>query len=190
MLAKTGIRRGELHSLRVKDINMKQAIIYVPPKAKRSYCTAFIDEELSSVLDEYLVWRKKHARTDWLWVTGHGGRVHRDYPGQIIARIGEELGLHDPDGPLSRKLTPHCCRHWFVTHLYRAGLRVDYIKWLRGDSIQKEAWQLYNHIDPEEVRQDYLRCIPQLISFDMRISDYTGTQRAYLNPGQKIRAKP
>lgn len=48
-------------------------------------------------------------------------------------------------------------------HLYRAGMDPQYIKWLRGDSLQKEAWQVHNHIDIESVRMEYERCIPKLL---------------------------
>jgi site-specific recombinase XerD len=40
-------------------------------------------------------------------------------------------------------------RHWFCTHLFRAGMRREYIKELRGDS-RKEAFDLYNHIELKE----------------------------------------
>jgi len=46
----------------------------------------------------------------------------------------------------------------------------EYIKWLRGDSLKKDAWQRYNHIDPAEVREQYLRKIPQLLDFNQKIS--------------------
>jgi integrase/recombinase XerD len=41
---------------------------------------------------------------------------------------------------------------WFCTHLFRAGMRREYIKELRGDS-RKEAFDLYNHIDLEELKR-------------------------------------
>jgi integrase/recombinase XerD len=40
-------------------------------------------------------------------------------------------------------------------------MRREYIKELRGDS-QKEAFDLYNHIDLKELKEAYLAAIPQL----------------------------
>jgi len=162
-LAKTGMRRGELHGLRLEDIDIKRSIIRIPAKAKRSNRLAFMDIELQEVLAQYLSWRKSRARTDWFWITKHGGRIHKDYPGRILGKLGAQLGLHDPAGPLCSKLTPHCCRHWFTTHLHRAGMNPEYIKWLRGDSLRSEAWQIYNHIDPDDVLDEYLLCMPRLL---------------------------
>ena len=161
-LAKTGLRRGELLEMTRNSIDMDRNIINVPHKAKRQII--FIDQELHDTIEEYLQWRDQHAHSKWLWVSQKGGRVHKDYPGKVIAACGQNIGLHDPDGPLDKKLTPHCFRHFFTTELFKAGMDPQYIKWLRGDSMQKEAWQVYNHIDPETVRAEYERCIPQLLT--------------------------
>ncbi|WP_394357583.1 hypothetical protein [Methanothrix sp.] len=70
--------------------------------------------------------------------------------------------MHNPESErLEDHFSPHCCRHWLCTHLFRAGMRREYIKELRGDS-RKEAFDLYNHIDLKELREAYLACIPQL----------------------------
>ncbi|UEC43438.1 MAG: hypothetical protein METHAR1v1_1400004 [Methanothrix sp.] len=56
---------------------------------------------------------------------------------------------------------PHCCRHWFTTHLRRAGMPREFIQGLRGD-VRKEAIDIYDHIDRKELRESYLAHIPQL----------------------------
>jgi len=162
-LAKTGLRRGELLDLTRESIDMDRNIINVPHKAKRSRQILFIDPELHDTIEKYLQWRNEHARSKWLWISQRGGRVHKDYTGKVIAACGQNIGLHDPDGPLDKRLTPHCFRHFFTTELYKAGMDSQYIKWLRGDSLQNEAWQVYNHIDQETVRAEYKRCIPKLL---------------------------
>lgn len=172
VLAKTGMRKGELHSMRIEDINLKAGTIRIAPKAKRSNRLTFMDEELKETLREYLAWRERRATTSWLWISDHGGRIHKDVPNRILADLGGSLGLHQKEGPLSGRLTCHCMRHWFTTHLFRKGMNIEHIKWLRGDAMRKEAWQIYNHIDIEEVRQEYIRRIPKLISFDEKLARY------------------
>lgn len=162
ILAKTGIRRGELHDLKESDLDFKKKIIHIPTKAKRSNCIAFIDPELEAVLKEYLAWRKDRTKTEFLWLSSKGGRIHRDLYGVIISNIGKRLNLHHANGYLDQKLTPHCFRHWFTTHLFRSGMNPQYIKFLRGDSLRDESWQIYNRIDIELVRVEYLRHIPSL----------------------------
>jgi len=163
VLAKTGLRRGEFLDQKVEDYDLERDIIHVPNTAKRSRQTVFMDDELHLVIKEYLVWRKPYAKNNWMWIIPSGARMHKDVPGNIIKGYAQPMGLHDPTGPLEQRLTPHCFRHWFTTYLYRAGMDPQHIKWLRGDSLQKEAWQIYNHIDPEMVRAEYERCIPKLL---------------------------
>lgn len=163
LLAKTGIRRGELLSLCIEDINFRNDTIIIAPKAKRSNRLTFIDEELKETIREYLAWREPKARTSWLWISDRGGRIHKDMPNRMLAGLGAALGLHTKEGPLIKKLTCHCMRHFFTTHLFRAGMGPEYIKWLRGDSLRKDAWQLYNHIDPGRVKEEYLRLVPKLL---------------------------
>jgi integrase/recombinase XerD len=57
--------------------------------------------------------------------------------------------------------SPHCCRHWFTTHLRRAGMKREFIQELRGDR-RRDAIDIYDHIDKEELREAYLAYIPQL----------------------------
>ena len=52
--------------------------------------------------------------------------------------------------------------HWFTTYLRRAGMPREYIKYLRGDSLN-ETMDIYNHIDFEELKESYDRCIPKLL---------------------------
>lgn len=170
-LAKTGMRRGELLDLKMGDIDLEKGEIRIPAKAKRSNRLAFIDEELRAALKQYLLWRKDHAMSSWLWITKNGRRIHKDHPGRVLAVLGRELGVHDPDGPAYRKLTPHCFRHWFTTHLFRAKMNVEHIKFLRGDRLRIEGWQWYIHIDPEIVRQEYLMKMPNLLTYEVKIQE-------------------
>lgn len=173
VFCKTGMRRGEVLDLKVDDIDLRRRVIRIPAKAKRSNRLAFIDDELEAGLHEYISWRaQKKTKSEWFWITPAGGRIHKDYPGKVIAELGRALHLHDPEGQLCNRLTPHCFRHWFTTHLFRAGMDPQYIKFLRGDSMSSEAWQLYNHIDLEEVRQEYLTRFPKLISYNEKLARY------------------
>lgn len=172
VLAKTGMRRGEFMNLKPEDLDFDNDIIHIPEAAKRSNRIAFMDDELKIILLQYLSWRSRRAKTPYLWISKHGGRIHKDYPGQVLAELGAALRLHNPEGPLNQRLSPHCLRHFFTTWLYRAGMDPEYLKWLRGDSLSSEAWEIYNHIDIEEVRIEYLRRIPKLISFDRKITAF------------------
>jgi len=79
----------------------------------------------------------------------------------VITRSARDLGLHRREGALDEKFTTHCCRHWFTTWLRRRGMDISFIKKLRGDSMT-EAVDIYNHIELDELKEAYLKYIPQL----------------------------
>ena len=80
----------------------------------------------------------------------------------LVTKYAKRLGIHNPKSKdLRKKFTPHCCRHWFTTHLRKAGMPREHIKELRGDS-RSETMDIYHHIDRKELRDSYLAHIPQL----------------------------
>lgn len=170
-LAKTGMRRGELLDLKIDDIDLKKRIIKTPVKAKRTNRLCFIDDELCQVLNEYiLTHRNPYVKKgiDWFWISTpvrpcKRGRVHKDYINDVLSDVGQVLGIHESGGPLDKRLTCHCFRHFFTTSLFRSGMRSELIMFLRGDSLGREAWHIYNHLDYDSIREEYLSCIPSLL---------------------------
>lgn len=87
-LAKTGVRRGELLNMTPDSLDFQHQIIHVPEAAKRSNRILFMDAELKFILEEYFFWWEKHSKSNWLWITKRGGRVHKDYTGKMLADYG------------------------------------------------------------------------------------------------------
>jgi len=80
----------------------------------------------------------------------------------MIRAAAIRTGLHNASSDrMEDHFSPHCCRHWFTTHLRRAGMPREFIQELRGDA-RREAIDIYDHIDREELRKSYLAHVPQL----------------------------
>lgn len=169
-LAKTGARFGEYHRMTPEHIDFKRDMIMLPEAQKRHNRCIPMDLELKVVLESYIEWRGPLLRTPYLWVTGRSGHIHKDDTNAMIAHYAEKLGLHDHAGPLEKRLTCHCFRGFFTTELRRAGMRIEYLKILRGDSTKKQTWDEHYLSEEykgfEHIRQEYLRCVPQLIIYD------------------------
>lgn len=163
LLLKTGMRRGELVTLDVSDINLQDMSLTLKPTAKRSNRILFYDHETTRSLKAWLDVRSNWRRADVaLFPSAKSQRVNPMQVDTLVKRYAQAVGLHDPASEsLSDRFTPHCCRHWFCTHLYRAGMRREFIKELRGDS-KKDAFDVYNHIDMKALKEAYLACIPLL----------------------------
>lgn len=165
LLAKTGIRRGELIDIDLDDIDWADQSIRLKPKPKRSNTLVFFDDECARVLKRWVRARRNyHVKPGCraLFVGEHGGRLKRHGVHYAVTKHAEKLGLHDPDSDrMEDHFTPHCCRHWFTTHLRRNGIRREFLKELRGDS-RGEAVDIYDHIDKKELKRTYLAHIPEL----------------------------
>jgi len=165
LLAKTGIRRQELVNIDIGDIGWIEQTVTLKPTAKRTNPVVFFDDECGRILRRWLQTRNNwhvNEKMKALFVNEQGMRLNRNGIYNLVTKYAERLDLHDTHSKhLRNKFTPHCCRHWFTTHLRRAGMPREHIKELRGDS-RSETMDIYYHIDRKELRDSYLVHIPQL----------------------------
>jgi integrase/recombinase XerD len=162
LLAKTGIRREELTSIDIGDIDWKAQSIQLKKKRKRTNTTVFFDDETARLLQHWIAIRRARGAgaEGPLFTNGVGNRADRNDVYNAVTEAAKAAGLHKPGGRLKDKFTPHCCRHFFTTHLSRAGMAREYIAWLRGDA-PAASMDIYLHIDPKAVRESYRAKIPQ-----------------------------
>lgn len=163
LFAKTGIRRGELINIDVNDINWLENSITLKPKAKRSNRVIFFDDETARILKKWLrIREQRDPHSAALFINEVGNRLDRNGVYTTVTKHAQRVGLHDPDSDkMEDHFSPHCCRHWFTTHLRRAGMKREFIQELRGDR-RRDTIDIYDHIDREELREAYLAHIPQL----------------------------
>jgi integrase/recombinase XerD len=165
LLAKTGIRLGELIRIDLDDINWIEQSIQLKPCKKRTNLTVFFDDEAARVLKRWVTARQHyHIEEDVraLFINERGTRLKRHGVYHAVTKHAERLGLHNPrSSRLEDRFTPHCCRHWFTTHLRRNGMRREFLQELRGDS-RNQAIDIYDHIDRKELKRAYLAAIPLL----------------------------
>jgi integrase/recombinase XerD len=164
LFAKTGIRRNELLSLDVDSINWIEYSITLKRTPKRSNRVVFFDDECAIVLKRWLKVREKlNPPTKALFVSYQSlKRFDRNGLYTATVKYAMSLGFHNPNSPrLEDHFSPHCYRHWFTTWLRRNGMPREFVKELRGDR-RKEAMDIYDHIDREELRRAYLATVPKL----------------------------
>jgi len=164
VFAKTGIRRGELIGIDVDDIDWSENYIKLKKRRKRSNPYVFFDEEAAFILGRWLRVRSGYAVSGEkaLFIGEQGKRIGRNIVYHLVTKHAECVDLHDSGSSrLEDHFSPHCFRHWFTTHLRRKGMTREFIKELRGDS-RGEAIDVYDHIDPGELRNAYLAAIPRL----------------------------
>jgi integrase/recombinase XerD len=136
--------------------------LVLKPTAKRSNRQLFFDHETSRMLQAWLASRPDVNSGSPLFISTRKQRISAREIEVLTRKHASRVGLHDPNSEkLADRFTPHCCRHWLVTHLLRAGMSRDHVKWIRGDAM-KESIDIYYHIDAEDVRKSYMAYVPQL----------------------------
>jgi integrase/recombinase XerD len=165
LLPKTGIRRGELISIDLNDIDWTEMSILLKPTRKRSNRVVFFDSECALVLSRWIEKREQHADPEnkalFIPYTSRMERLKRSGIDKIFTKWAIRAGLHNPNSKkIEDHFTPHCNRHWFTTQLRRAGMDREFIQELRGD-VRSEAIDIYHHVDRDELRKSYLAHIPQ-----------------------------
>jgi integrase/recombinase XerD len=163
LLAKTGIRRGECVDIDLKDIDWEQQSIRLKPTPKRTNTLVFFDGETTRVLERWVRARnEQEPETEALFINQSQNRLGRNGIFNAVTKRAAAVDLHEPDSTDPKeRFTPHCCRHWFTTHLRRSGMQREFIQVLRGDT-RRDAIDIYDHIDETELRESYLAHIPTL----------------------------
>ena len=134
VLAKTGVRRGELIAMDITDIDWENQSITLKKFKKRSGRIVFFDDETSRLLKRWISQREKNPpETSALFIGEKGGRLKRNGIYSMVVKYAERVGLHNSKSPrMEDHFSPHCFRHWFTTHLRRAGMDREFIKSLRA----------------------------------------------------------
>lgn len=125
----TGVRRGELLGLTWPDIDNQsitiskqldtQHFIYTDPKTKNSFRTIPIPAALVKMLNDY-------RRSQPLDIR------RRLFPRPYGTYYGMKAAIKKVDG----RLSPHCLRHTYATHLLGRGMDIRTVAALLGDNVK------------------------------------------------------
>jgi integrase/recombinase XerD len=137
---KTGIRRNELITLDVDDLDLMGGSLTLKPTGKRSNRIVYFDDECRRALSRWLKSREMRFKKEdqrALFISAKGTRMLAPSVDTLVRAAAIRVGLYDRNSTRPEdKFTPHCCRHWNATHLLRAGMKREYVKWLRGDAMR------------------------------------------------------
>jgi integrase/recombinase XerC len=155
LLYQTGIRQGELLSLKVSDIDLYQYRIKVLGKGGKERLVPF-GKQLASSIQKFLILRQQQfagACADTLFITDKGKPF---YAGLLNRLVKSYLSLVSTQ----EKRSPHVLRHSFATHLSENGADLNAIKELLGHS-SLAATQIYTHHSVERLKQIYQQAHPK-----------------------------
>jgi len=164
LFVKTGIRRGELISIDIEDIDWGEHSITLKEKRKRSNTLVFFDSECAKILKQWIQLRDEHFilnESNALFIGQGGGRLKRQGVYRAVTDWARRHRIHNEKSEdISEHFSPHNLRHCFTTYLLENGMKREYVQELRGDA-RKDAVDIYNHIPKENLREAYLAAMPQ-----------------------------
>lgn len=156
MLYSTGIRVGELISIKISDINYSEKTINVFGKGSKERVVLFGDallEKLTLYIKRGRNELLKKKQSNILFLNHHGNplteRGIEDILNRIIKKGGLEFTIH-----------PHMLRHTFATHMLDNGADLKIVQELLGHE-NLSTTQIYTHVSNERLRKVYLSAHPR-----------------------------
>ena len=150
----TGVRVGELCSIRLKDLDVENGIIRVNGKGNRERLVFLVDSNVRSLLEAYLGYRQEPSPvTNNLLVTSRGTSAKPDFIRRNLHRLVDNLDLE-------RRVTPHMLRHTAATHLLEAGVDIRLVQRLLGHSSISTT-ERYTHVTDTSLQASLMRANPR-----------------------------
>lgn len=146
LLYATGLRVSELVGLRMEQINLRQAVVFVKGKGNKERLVPMGEialEYIELFLKQGRAHLVKHA-TDFVFPSKRGVGMtrqtfwHRIKHYAIVANVQSEL-------------SPHTLRHAFATHLINHGADLRVVQMMLGHS-DLSTTQIYTHVAKERLK--------------------------------------
>ncbi|MBQ3367691.1 tyrosine-type recombinase/integrase [bacterium] len=152
MLYSSGVRVGELISLKIKDMDFKGKTVNVLGKGKKERLLPVTAQAIDSI-ENYLMKRPNGKESDSIIFCNLKGEPLTERGVQyIIDTLAKNCGIY-------RKITPHMLRHSFATHFLENGMNLRYLQALLGHS-NLSTTEIYTHLSIEELTKVYRKAHP------------------------------
>lgn len=150
MLYATGMRVGELESVKINDINFSDNSIKILGKGNKERIVYF-GEYAREILDLYL--SKRKDKCEYLFINNHGNKLTSRGISYILNKTIDKTSLNT-------KISPHMIRHSFATHMLNEGCDLLTVQELLGHESLR-ATQVYTHITNDRLKDVYLKTHPR-----------------------------
>jgi integrase/recombinase XerC len=155
MLYATGVRVGELVSIKVSDIDMGRRNIIILGKGNKErfvtygeYCEDILKKYLS---DGYLTLNQKNS--EYLFLNNNGGVLTERGVRYILDQLIKQTEIQ-------KSISPHMIRHSFATHLLNNGCDLLTVQELLGHASISTTG-IYTHVTTSHIKEVYYKTHPR-----------------------------
>ncbi len=138
-----GLRRSELLSLKIKDIDSKRGLIIVRKAKGKKDRVVPLSEKILVLLRDYFVACKPK---DWLF-EGQSGKGQ--YDERSLANV---LKQALEKSKITKPVSLHWLRHSYATHLLENGTDLRYIQEILGHSRSRTT-EIYTHVSNKSIQK-------------------------------------
>src|SRR5260221_6572300 len=156
VLYASGLRAGELVTLRLENVLREEKLLRVIGKGNRERIVP-VGEKAMAAIDRWLARGRPlliRAKTGGeLFLGEHGRRLTTARVWQIVRETAKLAGLR-------KKIWPHLLRHSFATHLLGRGADLRAIQEMLGHASLATT-QIYTHVDQARLKEVHRRFHPR-----------------------------
>ncbi len=156
MLYSLGLRRSELVSIRLRDLDFYSATVLVQGKGGKERMLPLLSE-LVLLLKEYIGVREivlEERAEEGLLLLKNGNKIDESFVYRVINNYFSKVTSKE-------KKSPHVLRHTFATHLLNNGADINSIKELMGHSSLSST-EIYTHANLTELKRVYEVAHPRM----------------------------
>jgi len=144
LLYSTGIRVGELVSLRMEDINITDETIKVKGKGGKERVVPVGSYALNHLFEYF---EKRDSRAGYVFLNKKNQRLTTRSVERMVKKYAKIAGIN-------KKITPHIFRHSFATHMLDRGADLRTVQEMLGHS-DITTTQTYTHITIRRLKDLY-----------------------------------
>lgn len=146
LIIATGLRVGELCSLKIVDISSDCSVLRVHGKGSRDRIAYVADPKLKDALKRLIVFRRSQGSPSDgpLLVNRLGVPMKPQSIRTKLRRLASDAGME-------RRVTPHMLRHTAATLLIETGVDIRFVQRLLGHSSIATT-EIYTHVTDEALR--------------------------------------
>lgn len=150
----TGLRVGELVSITLNDISVREGVITIIGKGNRQRRVFIPDNEVRSLVTQYIHSRKRlNPDTNILLLNSRGRAASTQFIRKLVIEAGKSAGIRC-------HVTPHMLRHSAATQLLESGLDIRYVQKLLGHHCISVT-QIYTHVSDENLKEMICKINPR-----------------------------
>jgi len=152
LLYSSGLRVGELASLKIGDIDFKGGYARILGKRKKERLVPVGQTAINALLCYLASDECRNRKSDTLFINRYGQPLSDRFIRKLLEYYSYQA--------LGKSVHPHTLRHSFATHLLNAGCDIRYLQEMLGHSSIATT-QIYTHISLKKMRETYKNFHPR-----------------------------